>query len=712
VPVVEEAEPALEPEPVVEPREPLAAEAAAEPASAGEGRPAEARPAPLPRVTDVSDPGRVTQKRPVRRTAIQGLNLKEQETLARQMRGNVQTQLERRRQLVEQQSRIRSRRRQPVGTQRKPLPAREREKVLRVTGPMSFSELSGDLGVKVSDLLRRARGLGAELERDDRIDVEMLELIANDVGFEVKLDVESVEERVATRPETAEKDLEPRPPVVTVMGHVDHGKTSLLDSIRKANVVAGEAGGITQHIGAYQVETPSGPITFLDTPGHAAFTQMRARGAQVTDIAVLVVAADDGIMPQTVEAIDHARAAGVPILVAVNKVDLPDADPQRVKQALLEHQLVPEELGGDTICVDVSATRGTNLDKLLEMIGLQAELLELKARREGQAVGTVIEAELDRGRGPLASVLLREGTLKRGDTVVIGTTFGRVRSLVNERGETLKEAGPAAPAQIVGLSEVPEAGEEMIVVKSEREVKALVSHRLEEQKRSAMSTEAEVVPLAAEDLFARIGETDEKELRVVLKADVRGTAEAIGDALEKLSTDRVKLRVIHRGVGGVSESDVMLASASNAAVIGFHVRPEAAARKAAEREGTEVRTYDIVYEVLDDATQLMGGLLPPKAVERVLGQAEVRQLFQIPRQGTVSGCYVSEGMIQRNSRVRVVREGVTTYTGKISSLRRFKDDVRAVQTNFECGIQVENFNDVKVGDVLEAFLVEETPDTL
>jgi translation initiation factor IF-2 len=648
----------------------------------------------------------------VRRTAIQGMNLKEQETLARQMRGNVQTQLERRRQLGEQQSRIRSRRRQPVGGKRKAAPAREREKVVRITRPMSFQELSGELGVKVHDLLRRARALGATLEREDTLDIETIELIAADVGFEVKIDVESVEDRVATQPEAADADLEPRPPVVTVMGHVDHGKTSLLDSIRKANVVAGEAGGITQHIGAYQVDTSTGPITFLDTPGHAAFTQMRARGAQVTDIAILVVAADDGIMPQTVEAIDHARAAGVPIIVAVNKIDRPDADPQRVKQAMLAHELVPEEFGGDTICVDVSATQGTNLDKLLEMVGIQAEVLELRARRRGKAVGTVIEAELNRGRGPLATVLLREGTLKGGETVVIGTAYGRIRSLVNERGETLREAGPATPAQIVGLSQVPEAGEEMIVVRNEREARALTAHRVEEQKRSAMSAESEVAPVEAEDLFAKLGEDEQKEFRVVLKADVRGTAEAIGDALEKLSTDRVNLRVIHRGVGAISESDVMLASASTALVVGFHVRPEAVARKAAEREGTEIRTYEIVYDVLDEATQLMSGLLPPKVVEQIRGHAEVRRLFQIPRVGTIAGCYLPEGAIQRSNQVRVVRDGVTIYAGRIASLRRFKDDVREVQANFECGIQVENFNDVKVGDIIEAFVVEETPDTL
>ena len=718
----EAAEPAEEPaeEPPLEPtsepleeRPPLAASGQA----LESPKPAEARPGAVPagptrRPAEFADSAAVSTKRPVRRTAIQGMNLKEQETLARQMRGNVQTQLERRRQLVEQQSRIRSRRRQPVAGKRKLAPARDREKLLRVTGPMSFPELSGELGVKVHELVRRARALGATLERDDRIDVETIELIAADVGFEVKLDVESVEDRVATEARGDDADLEPRPPVVTVMGHVDHGKTSLLDSIRKANVVAGEAGGITQHIGAYQVDTTAGPITFLDTPGHAAFTQMRARGAQVTDIAVLVVAADDGIMPQTVEAIDHARAAGVPIIVAVNKIDRPDADANRVKQALLEHELVPEEFGGETICVEVSATQGTNLAKLLELLGLQAELLELTARRTGKAVGTVIEAELNKGRGPLATVLLREGTLVRGDMIVIGTTYGRVRSLVNERGETLKEAGPAIPAQIVGLSEVPEAGDEMVVVKNEREAKALVAHRVEEQKRSAMSAESEVVQVEAEELFAKLGETEHKEFRVVLKADVRGTAEAIGEALEKLSTDRVSLRVIHRGVGAISESDVMLASASTALVIGFHVRPETVARKAAEREATEIRTYEIVYDVLDDATRLMSGLLPPKILERVQGHAEVRKLFQIPRQGTVAGCYIPEGAIQRNNRIRVVRDGVTIYTSRIASLRRFKDDVREVQTNFECGIQVENFNDVKVGDILEAFLVEETPDTL
>jgi translation initiation factor IF-2 len=723
-PAVAEAAEAAEPELVEEPlpideTEPLAAEAEAAPQAP---RPAVAAqrtsvtPAPPPpRVTDQPDTSRVAAKRPVRRTASQAMNLKEQETLARQMRGNVQTQLERRRQIVEQQSRIRSRRRQtrPGPRRLEPTTARERERVIRVTGPMTFSELSGELGVKVQELLRRAHALGAQLERGQVVNVETVELIAADVGFDVKLDVESVEDRVAARPAVPGEDLEPRPPVVTVMGHVDHGKTSLLDSIRDTRVVQGEAGGITQHIGAYQVDTSHGKITFIDTPGHAAFTQMRARGAQVTDIAILVIAADDGMMPQTVEAIDHARAAGVPIVVAINKVDLPNADPDRARRGLLEQELVPEELGGDVICVEVSAKQRTNLDKLLEMVGLQAEVLELRARRRGRATGTVIDAQLEKGRGPVATVLLREGTLKRGDAVVVGSTYGRVRSLVDDLGEDLKEAGPASPAQIVGLSDVPEAGDDMLVVKNEREAKQVAAHRVEERKRSAAATgEPESPMIGAEELFAQLDDSDEKELRVVLKADVRGTAEAIKEGLEKLSTDKVKLRVIRSGVGAVSESDVMLASASEAIVLGFHVRPEPAARRLAEVDTVEMRTYDIVYEVLDEATQLMTGLLPPKVNERVTGQAEVRKLFTIPRQGTVCGCFVSEGPIQRSNQIRVVRDGVPVYSGRIASLRRFKDDVREVQGNFECGIQVENYNDIKLGDVLETFVVEETPDTL
>jgi translation initiation factor IF-2 len=649
----------------------------------------------------------------VRRQALESANLREQETLARQMRGNVQSQLERRRQLVEQQSRIQSRRRRsgPTPPARKVAVAGPRRKLLKLAGPISFTDLSAELGVKVNELLRRIRTLGVELEREDMIEVETAELVAGEFGFEVQHVETDLEKQMAAAAAAPRGDLPSRPPVVTVMGHVDHGKTSLLDSIRRANVAAGEAGGITQHIGAYQVEGPSGRITFLDTPGHAAFTQMRARGAQVTDIAILVVAADDGIMPQTIEALSHARAAGVPIIVAINKIDKPEANIDRVKRGLLEQGLVPEDLGGETICVPVSATKGTNVDRLLEMINLQAEVLELSAPASGPARGVVIEAQLDKGRGPVATVLIREGLLERGDPLVVGTTYGRVRALISDRGEELKQAGPSTPVRVIGLGGVPESGDEAVVVKSERDAKALVEHRLAERKRAASGAEAPAMP-AAEALFAQLEDSDKKQLRVVLKADVHGTMEAIRDALADLSTERVKLTVLHAGVGAISESDVMLAAASRAIVVGFHVRPEAAARRAAEREHVELRTSDIVYELIDDMRAAMAGLLPPRVVEKVTGHAEVRQLFPIPRIGTVAGCAVAGGAIRRSDRIRVVRDGVPVYTGKLASLRRFKEDVREVVAPLECGIGIENFNDVKVGDVLEAFSVEETPDTL
>jgi translation initiation factor IF-2 len=652
-------------------------------------------------------------RRPVRRQAVESANLREQETLARQMRGNVQSQLERRRQLVEQQSRIQSRRRRagPTPPARKAVVAGPRRKLLKLAGPISFTAMSAELGVKVNELLRRVHGLGVELERDDLIEVETAELVAGEFGFEVQ-HVETDPEKQVAAPAPSERgDLPTRPPVVTVMGHVDHGKTSLLDAIRRTNVAAGEAGGITQHIGAYQVEGPSGRITFLDTPGHAAFTQMRARGAQVTDIAVLVVAADDGIMPQTIEALSHARAAGVPIIVAINKIDRAEANPDRVKRGLLEHGLVPEDLGGETICVPVSATKGTNVDRLLEMINLQAEVLELTAPASGPARGVVIEAQLDKGRGPVATVLIREGLLERGDPIVVGTSYGRVRALINDRGEELKQAGPSTPVRVIGLNAVPEAGDEAIVTRSERDAKTLVDHRQAERKREKSGAEAPAA-VAAEELFAQLEGGDRKQLRVVLKADVHGTMEAIRDALVELSGERVTLTVLHAGVGAITESDVMLAAASRALVVGFHVRPEAAARRTAEREHVEIRTSDIVYELLDDLRAVMAGLLPPRVVEKVTGHAQVRQLFPIPRIGTIAGCAVAGGSIRRSDRLRVVRDGVPVYTGRIASLRRFKDDVREVAAPLECGIGIENYNDVKVGDVLEAFSVEEKPDTL
>ena len=660
--------------------------------------------APAPATPELRAP---PPKKLARRKVLEGVTIKEQDQLSRTMRGNVQRRLEQRRLIVEQQARLSSARRRPT-TARKPAPAAPGapgKKRVRISGSIGLPELSRQSGVKVRDVLRSARTLEIELDRDSLVDIDTLQLLGEDLGFEVQRVDKNIEESIEAFAQAKSEDLEPRPPVVTVMGHVDHGKTTLLDTIRRANVVEGESGGITQHIGAYQVQSDAGTITFIDTPGHAAFTAMRARGAQVTDVTVLVVAAEDGIMPQTVEAIDHARAASVPIIVAINKIDKPEANVQRVKQALLEHEIVPEEFGGDTICVELSAKVGTNIDKLLEMLTLQTEVLELRARSKGPACGMVIEAELDRGRGPVATVIVREGVLRCGDAIVVGTVCGRVRNLISDQGAMLKAATPSMPVRIIGLSSVPDAGHELVVVKNEREAKAIVEHRIAEQRRSA--TGAATAPDPADDVFAALVDSDEKELRVVIKADVRGTMEAICESITKFGTEGAKLRVIHSGVGAISESDVMLASASDAAIVGFHVRPEPVARKAAEREGVTIHTFDIVYELLENVEKLLLGLLPPKLVEHVGGHAEVRQLFVIPRVGTVAGSFVPDGKILRSDMIRVVRDGIPVYSSKLASLRRFKDDVREVQAGMECGIRIENFNDIKVGDILEAYVVEE-----
>jgi translation initiation factor IF-2 len=709
--------------------QPAAAEAAPA-AAAAPGRPAPRAPVPLVDESEreVKSPAGFGEsagstggggaagpaRRQVRRTVTQEMNLREQDTMARTMLGNVQRRLEQRRIIVEHQSRMAPSRRVRSRDVARPSTA-ERKTPLTVKlggGDTTLKEISRQSGIKIRELWRRARAAGIEVERDDRIDFETATLLGTDLGFEVELvrsDIEVLEQNLASAPEPKEADVEPRPPVVTVMGHVDHGKTSLLDYIRKSNVVAGEAGGITQHIGAYTVQVGAGSLTFIDTPGHAAFTNMRARGAQVTDIVVLVVAADDGVMPQTVEAIDHARAAGVPIIVAVNKIDKPTANPSRVKQDLLSHQIVAEDFGGDTIMVEVSATKGTGVDKLLEMLALQAEVLELKAPSKGSARGVVVEAQLDRGRGAVATVLVREGQLERGDAVVIGNVYGRVRSMTDHQGAEVKRAGPSVPVQLVGLSGVPEAGDELVAVKNEREAKAVVEHRLTAERRAKSD-----VAVGAEnvDIFGSLDGDGTRELRIVLKADVHGTMEAVREGISNLSTDRVSVKIIHTGVGGISESDVMLASASRAVVAGFHVRPEPAARKAAEREKVEIRCFDIVYELFDDMKLVMGGLLPPKIVETVVGHARVKELFPIPKFGTIVGCQIDEGSIKRNNPIRVLRDGVPIYTGKIESLRRFRDDVREVSAPLECGVKIENFNDVKVGDVLESLQVEERPDSL
>jgi len=636
------------------------------------------------------------------------VNLREQESLARQATGRAP---QRRQVTIDPRTATSPRRKRrdapsrPAAASAKP--AQEVRRVVRVDGSISVADLARSLGAKAPDVQRRLMALGTMVAINQTVDLETARGVASDFGFEVQ-DVGFDESQYIPTEEAlaVEGDRVQRPPVITVMGHVDHGKTSLLDAIRSANVVAGESGGITQHIGAYRARVGDKELTFIDTPGHAAFTEMRARGAKLTDIVILVVAASDGIMPQTVEAIEHSKAAGVPIVVAVNKCDLPNADPQMTRQRLMEHELVPEEFGGETICVDVSATKGTNLDKLLEMVQLQAELLELTAVGDRRAEGVVLEAQLDRGRGSVATVLVQSGTLRRGDVMVSGTVWGRVRSMEDEQGKRLKSASASVPVQVTGLSGVPAAGDAFAVVENERAAKEIVGHR--EGRRRTESGQAPGRPrLSLEEIFAQSEGGGVKELPVVIKADTQGSVEALREALVKLSTDAVKLDVLLAGVGAVSDSDVMLARASGAIVVAFHVRPESAARKSAESQGVEIRTYQVIYDVLDDVKLAMEGLLPPTVREQVLGQAEVRQTFSVPRIGTIAGSYVTEGHIRRNTQCRLLRDGVQIYEGRVGSLKRFKEDTREVASGFECGIGIEGYNDVKVGDVIEAFAQEE-----
>ena len=488
------------------------------------------------------------------------------------------------------------------------------------------------------------------------------------------------------------------------MGHVDHGKTSLLDAIRNTHVTAGEAGGITQHIGAYQVKLGDRDITFLDTPGHAAFTSMRARGAQVTDIAILVVAADDGIMPQTIEAINHAKAAGVPLIVAVNKIDKHNANPDRVLQQLTEHGLVPEEWGGETIVCPISALKGEGIDNLLEMVLLTADMLELKANPNRLAKGTVIEAKLDRGRGPVATVLVQNGTLHSGDIVIAGTAVGRVRAMTDEKGRRMQEAGPSVPVEIVGLAEVPGAGDLFYAVEDERMARTLAEQRKFEEKEKQASA---VQKVTLENLFSSIEQGNVKDLNIIVKADVQGSAEAVKASLEKLSNDEVRVRVIHSGVGGINSSDVMLAEASNAIIVGFNVRPEAGVTEAAAQAKVDMRLYRIIYDCLEEIEQAMRGMLAPTYKEVILGHAEIRQTFKVSGVGTIAGCYVQDGKMQRNEKVRIVRDSIVIHEGDLSSLKRFKDDAKEVAAGFECGMSFEKFNDIKVGDIVEAFVMEE-----
>src|SRR5437016_343273 len=563
-----------------------------------------------------------------------------------------------------------------------------RLKAVKLSEGLTVKDFAEALGQKPADVVRKLMDMGSMLTLNQSISPDAATLVAESFGVKVEMTAERPAEALLQEPEEADGAQVPRPPVVTIMGHVDHGKTSLLDAIRQTRVTDGEAGGITQHIGAYVVRVRGKSITFLDTPGHEAFTAMRARGAKVTDLVVLVVAADDGVMPQTIEAIDHARAAGVPILVALNKMDKPDANPDRVKNALAERGLVPEAWGGDTIFVEVSAKKKTGLDTLLEMILLQAEVLELRANPARLAKGIVIEAKLDRGRGPVATVPVQAGTLRVGDPFVVGTFSGRVRALFND----------------AGLSGVPMAGDEFVATKDERIAREIADSRLAKQRTAAA---APVRKVTLDDLFAQVAEGMVKDLGIIIRADVQGSAEAIADAVERLGTEAVKPHVLLKGVGGITENDVQLAAASNAIIIGFNVRPEAKAAALAERERVDIRTYSIIYEVLNDIKAAMEGLLEPTLKERMLGRAEVRQVFMIEKVGAMAGCYVTDGTIVRaGASVRVVRDGVVVYEGRLGSLRRFKDDVKEVQAGYECGITVENFNDIKPGDRFEVFTID------
>ncbi len=662
-------------------------------------------------------PASADRKGRQRKRVREVVNLQEQEQFARQITGRGAP---RRTVTAAPKAVVNPRRKRRDKLAARPaVKASDQIRTIKLDGPITVGELAKPLGAKAPAVQGKLMALGTMVSINQTVDFETAEKVASEFNC-VLVDAGFKEEEFlgAALPGGDEEveaaaagDLPSRAPVITVMGHVDHGKTSLLDAIRatKQKVADGEAGGITQHIGAYQV-TPSGhPLTFIDTPGHAAFTAMRARGAAVTDMVVLVVAANDGVMPQTVEAIEHAQAAGCPIIVAINKVDLDDADPERTKQRLTEHNLVPEDFGGDVICVNVSAKTGEGIEQLLEMVYLQSEVLELQADPNVRASGVVLEARLEKGRGPVATVLIQEGTLHAGDTIVVDTGYGRVRVMENDAGQRVKEAGPSTPVQVVGLSEVPSAGARFHSVENDRVAKQIASHREDLERTRPTKAPAKV---SLEDFFARAEGEGPKELSVVLKADVQGTCEAVRDSLEELSTDEVTLKVLSAGVGAITENDVTLATASEAIVIGFHVRPDPAARKLADSNGVDVRTYTIIMDLLDEVKAAMAGLLPPTIKETMLGRAEVKQTFTIPRIGTIAGSLVLEGKVVKGAHCRLVRDGVQVYDGEISSLRRFKDEAREVPNGMECGIGIGNYGDIKVGDEIEVFEVEEVPATL
>lgn len=567
---------------------------------------------------------------------------------------------------------------------------------------ITVGELADKLNIESSGIIKKLFLLGIVANINQSLDEETLELIADDYGVEIEKEVVVNEEDLTTYFDDEEDDPDAieRPAVVTIMGHVDHGKTTLLDSIRNTKVTAGEAGGITQHIGAYQIENNGKKITFLDTPGHAAFTTMRARGAQVTDITILVVAADDGVMPQTIEAINHAKEADVPTIVAVNKIDKPTANPDRVMQELTEYGLIPEDWGGDTIFVPLSALNGDGIDDLLEMIGLVAEVQELKANPDKQAVGTVIEAELDKSRGPAASLLVQNGTLHVGDSIVVGNTYGRVRAMVNDLGQRIKTAGPSTPVEITGINDVPQAGDRFVIFKDEKQARRIGEARHE---ASVIQQRQESKNVSLDNLFEQMKQGEMKDLNVIIKGDVQGSVEALAASLMKIDVEGVNVRIIHTAVGAINESDVTLANASNGIIVGFNVRPDAGAKRAAEAENVDMRLHRVIYNVIEEIESAMKGLLDPEFEEQVIGQAEVRQTFKVSKVGTIAGSYVTEGKITRNAGVRVIRDGIVQFEGELDTLKRFKDDAKEVSQGYECGITIANFNDIKEGDIIEAF---------
>ncbi len=584
-------------------------------------------------------------------------------------------------------------------------PKKDGPKTCEIPETITVGDFAQKIGKGPAEVIKKLMMLGVMATVNQAIDFDTAQLIASDFEIEITREIILTKEDILFQEEEDKpEDLIARPPVVVVMGHVDHGKTSLLDAIRDTSVASGEAGGITQHIGAYSVRLNDRDITFLDTPGHEAFTTMRLRGAQVTDVAIIVVAADDGIMPQTIEAINHAKAANVTIVVAINKIDREGANPDRVKQMLVEHEIVPEEWGGDTVCVEVSAKQRTNIDTLLEMVLLVADMKELKANPNKSAKGAVIEAQVDKGRGPVATVLVQEGTLNVGDIVIAGTAVGHVRAMVNDKGRRVKTAGPSTPVEILGLSEVPQGGDTFSVVRDEKLAKDVAEARKHEQKENIFN---QTVKVSLDNLFSQIDEGNMKELNIIVKADVQGSVEAVKQSLEKLSNEEVRVKVIHASVGAVNESDVMLANASNAIIVGFNVRPDAGASAAAERQEVDIRLYRVIYQAIEEIEAAMKGMLDPEFKEVVLGHAEIRQTFKVSGVGMIAGSYVTDGKIIRNAQVRVVRNGIVIFEGSLASLKRFKDDAKEVAENFECGIGIENFNDLKEGDIIECFKMEE-----